>query len=105
MALNHIHLVISSDITCRNKKSKFKNYTYYYADFEASTQGNHKAHCVAYSKQNSSQILCKYGGECVEDFLSDLDNNFVVYFHNLKYDSCLLAKYGIETCIKKMEKL
>ncbi|ELP93824.1 hypothetical protein EIN_176410 [Entamoeba invadens IP1] len=84
-----------------NKKSKSKNYTYYYADFEASTQGIHKAYCVAYYKRNSSQISCKYGNECVEDFLSDLDNNSVVYFHNLKYDSCFLAKYGIEICIKK----
>ncbi|ELP87598.1 hypothetical protein EIN_145820 [Entamoeba invadens IP1] len=83
------------------KKSKCKNYTYYYADFEASTQGIHKAYCVAYSKRNSFQISCKYGNECVEIFLSDLDNNSVVYFHNLKYDSCFSAKYGIETCIKK----
>ncbi|ELP92048.1 hypothetical protein EIN_292070, partial [Entamoeba invadens IP1] len=86
------------------KKCKSKQVTYYYADFEASTQGIHKAYCVCYSKRDSNIINCKYGDDCVFDFLSDLDSNSVVYFHNLKYDCCFLAKYGINTCIKKDSK-
>ncbi|ELP84425.1 hypothetical protein EIN_071460, partial [Entamoeba invadens IP1] len=92
------------DIKLESKNKKFKQKilpTYYYADFEASTQRIHQAYCVSYSKRNSNQICNKYGNKCVEEFLNELNNNSVIYFHNLKYDSCFLAEYGINKCIKK----
>lgn len=88
------------------KKDKSKPISkFYYADFEASTQGFHKPYCVSYSSRNSKKIHTIYGYDCAWELLNQLEDNSLTYFHNLAYDGRFLAKYGIKQCIKKGGKL
>ncbi|ELP87953.1 hypothetical protein EIN_418020 [Entamoeba invadens IP1] len=82
-------------------KRKEVNHSYWYADFEASTQGYHNPYRVCYSKRGEDNIYNKYGKYCAYNFLCDLPHNAVCYFHNLKYDGSSLAKYNVNRCIKK----
>lgn len=89
-----------------NKKDKSKPISkFYYADFEASTQGFHKPYCVSYSSRDSKKIHTIYGYDCAWELLNQLEDNSLTYFHNLAYDGRFLAKYGIKQCIKKGGKL
>ena len=92
-----------------NKKPKKKNkeihFEYYYADFEASTQGYHKPYCVSFSCRDEDVIQTIYGYGCEEEFLNRLPNYSVVYFHNLAYDGRFLARFGIRKAIKKAGKI
>ena len=89
------------------KKSKKSNEItkYYYADFEASTQGFHQPYCVSYSSRDETEIHTIWGSDCAFELLSKLENNSLTYFHNLAYDGRFLAKYGIKQAIKKGGKL
>ena len=78
---------------------------YYYADFEASTQGFHKPYCCSYSSRDEDKIHTFYGMDCAWELLNALEDNSLTYFHNLAYDGRFLAKYGIKQCIKKGGKL
>ena len=90
----------------RNKTDKSKPISkFYYADFEASTQGFHKPYCVSYSSRDEEKIHTIYGYDCAWKLLEQLENNSLTYFHNLAYDGRFLAKYGIKQCIKKGGKL
>ncbi|ELP94706.1 hypothetical protein EIN_340040 [Entamoeba invadens IP1] len=89
------------NIEVKVNKRKEVNHSYWYAYFEASTQGYHNPYCVCYSKRGEDKIYNKYGKDCAYDFLCDLPHNDVCYFHNLKYDGSFLAKYGVNRCIKK----
>ncbi|ELP87952.1 hypothetical protein EIN_417710 [Entamoeba invadens IP1] len=92
-------------IEIKENKRKEVDHSYWYADFEASTQGYHNPYCVCYSKRGEDKIYNKYGKDCAYDFLCDLPHNAVCYFHNLKYDGSFLAKYGVNRCIKKGGKI
>ena len=85
---------------CSKPISKF-----YYADFEASTQGFHKPYCCSYSSRDEDQIHTIWGEDCAWKLLNALEDNSLTYFHNLAYDGRFLAKYGIKQCIKKGGKL
>lgn len=84
-------------------------YEYFYADFEASTQGWHKPYAIAYfSTCHDYNINSIYGYGCEEKFLDELSKSEytpVVFFHNLAYDGRFLAQYGIRKIIKKAGKI
>ena len=86
------------------KTKSFVN-KFYYADFEASTQGFHKPYCCSYSSRDENEIHTIWGNDCAWQLLEVLEDNSLTYFHNLAYDGRFLAKYGIKSCIKKGGKL
>lgn len=93
------------------KLKKFKQHQpkpiskFYYADFEASTQGFHKPYCCSYASRDEDALHTIYGDDCAWQLLDVLEDNSLTYFHNLAYDGRFLAKYGIKQCIKKGGKL
>ena len=70
----------------------------YFADTETDTSGpHHVAFCIAYSEQDvldnnfniideHQEIKFEFGRNCLTKFLDNLENNSLVYFHNLGYD-------------------
>ena len=70
----------------------------YFADTETDTSGPyHVAFCIAYSEQDvldnnfniieeNQEIKFVFGRNCLTKFLDNLENNSLVYFHNLGYD-------------------
>lgn len=92
------------------KESDESKYEYFYADFEAATQGFHKPYAIAFISRIHSEepINFIYGFDCEEKFLDELKKSKytpIVYFHNLAYDGRFLAKYGIRKAIKKAGKI
>lgn len=70
----------------------------YFADTETDTSGpHHVAFCIAYSEQDEldnnfniidehQEIKFIFGRDCLNNFLDNIENNSLVYFHNLGYD-------------------
>jgi len=86
--------LIETDISKNeiNREPKTINYNknIYFADFETTTQGLHKAHTIAWYEVDGlfkkEKINSLTGDNCVIEFLEKLKQNSTVYFHNLKYD-------------------
>ena len=74
----------------REPKNVKYNENIYFADFETTTQGLHKAHTIAWYEVNGEfdkeKINSLIGNNCVTEFLEKLKQKSTVYFHNLKYD-------------------
>ena len=85
----------------------------YFADTETDTSGpHHVAFCIAYSEQDEldnnfniidehQEIKFEFGRDCLTKFLDNLENNSLVYFHNLGYDIRQFNEYIInKECCK-----
>ena len=85
----------------------------YFADTETDTSGpHHVAFCIAYSEQDELDnnfniidehqgIKFEFGRDCLSKFLDNLENNSLVYFHNLGYDIRQFNEYIInKECCK-----
>ena len=72
-------------------KSKLRQKYVYFADFECTTQGYHKAYMVGVVNHVGKKRKIFYGKNFVADFLSFIPSNSVIYFHNLKYDFTFLV--------------
>ena len=85
----------------------------YFADTETDTSGPyHVAFCIAYSEQdeldNNFNIINEhpkinfvFGRDCLTKFLDNIENNSLVYFHNLGYDIRQFNEYIInKECCK-----
>ena len=83
---------ISNDDVERVPKEVKYNKNIYFADFETTTQGLHRAHTVAWYEVNLNEkfekekIKSLVGYDCVFEFLERVKENSTIYFHNLKYD-------------------
>ena len=101
-------------------KTNVKHQYLVFADFEASTDGVcHKEYCICARKyqmdvipeirsisRKNQVILSKYqisdtfdsfasySEDCATQFLDWLDNDSIVYFHNLRYDITFLLKHA-----------
>ena len=81
----------------KNKKSESNKQTIYYADCEADVSTPiHKAYSIAYVKQGTTDYKFIFGDKCIVKFMDDIENNSIVYFHNLGYDSRLFLEQGIK---------
>lgn len=85
----------------------------YFADTETDTSGpHHVAFCIAYSEQDEidnnfniidehQEIKFEFGRNCLNKFLDKIENNSLVYFHNLGYDIRQFNEYIInKECCK-----
>ena len=85
----------------------------YFADTETDTSGPyHVAFCIAYSEQDEidnnfniidehQEIKFEFGRNCLNNFLDKIENNSLVYFHNLGYDIRQFNEYIInKECCK-----
>lgn len=85
----------------------------YFADTETDTSGPyHVAFCIAYSEQDvldnnfniieeNQEIKFEFGRNCLNKFLDNIENNSLVYFHNLGYDIRQFNEYIInKECCK-----
>ena len=85
----------------------------YFADTETDTSGpHHVAFCIAYSEQDETdenfniidehpKINFEFGRNCLNNFLDKIENNSLVYFHNLGYDIRQFNEYIInKECCK-----
>ena len=85
----------------------------YFADTETDTSGpHHVAFCIAYSEQDeidnnfniieeNQEINFEFGRDCLTKFLDNIENNSLVYFHNLGYDIRQFNEYIInKECCK-----
>ena len=79
----------------------------YFADTETDTSGeNHVAFCIAYAEQDvldndfniiseNKEIKFEFGKNCLDNFLDNVENHALVYFHNLAYDIRQFNKFDI----------
>lgn len=85
----------------------------YFADTETDTSGpHHVAFCIAYAEQDEidnnfniidehQEIKFEFGRDCLTRFLDNIENNSLVYFHNLGYDIRQFNEYIInKECCK-----
>lgn len=89
----------------------------YFADTETDTSGPyHVAFCIAYSEEDETdenfnivkehrKINFEFGRDCLTKFLDKLENNSLVYFHNLGYDIRQFNEYIIGQEINKGTKI
>ena len=85
----------------------------YFADTETDTSGPyHVAFCIAYSEgdeidenfniiKEHRKINFEFGRDCLTKFLDKIENNSLVYFHNLGYDIRQFNEYIIGQEISK----
>ena len=79
----------------------------YFADTETDTSGdNHVAFCIAYAEQDvldnefniiseNKEIKFEFGRNCLNNFLDNIEDHALVYFHNLAYDIRQFNEYDI----------
>ena len=85
-----------------------KEYTYFYADFEADVSKNpHKCFMCCVQSIDGKKKRTYTGEDCDKKFLNFMSyfDNPCVYFHNLKYDFSFLAQYGMKKSIQKGTRL
>jgi hypothetical protein len=79
--------------------------TIWFADFEADVNGPIHIPYMCCLQNEDGSIQLSFGGEeCGKRMLEYLPDRSLVYFHNLAYDLCFQAKYGITFRIKKGSK-
>ena len=87
------------------KKTKKLEHTIYFADTETDITGDiHKAFCIVYSSNDDNTFKFKFGKDCLKEFLEDLPNNALVYFHNLGYDIRQFSEFNLTSGIEKGSK-
>ena len=90
----------------KEKKKNKNEYSIYFADTETDISGDiHKAFCIVYSQLEEDKFVFKYGLNCLKEFLEDLPNNALVYFHNLAYDIRQFHDFNIIQGIEKGTKI
>ncbi|KAI5542190.1 organellar and viral DNA polymerase type B, partial [Trichomonas vaginalis G3] len=73
------------------KDMKFPREHVFFADFEASTDGNiHKAYNICFMEDDDDGYTSIWGSDCASKFLEALPDKSLVYFHNLSYDVTFL---------------
>ena len=85
-----------------------KEYTYFYADFEADVSKTpHKCYMCCVQSIDGTKFKTFKGPDCDKKFLNFMSyfDNPCIYFHNLKYDFSFLAKYGMKRSIQKGTRL
>ena len=88
-----------------SRKNKVEHLIYF-ADTETDINGEiHKAFCIVYSQADEDKFVFKYGSNCLKEFLEDLPNNALVYFHNLAYDIRQFHEFNITQGIEKGTKI
>ena len=88
-----------------SRKNKVEH-SIYFADTETDITGDiHKAFCIVYSQADEDKFVFKYGSNCLKEFLEDLPNNALVYFHNLAYDIRQFHEFNITQGIEKGTKI
>lgn len=107
---------ISKTITNSNGEKIQKNPSVWYADCESDVSSQiifiqrkgeeietqqHQVYCISFSKRGDDKIECVFGKDCIEKFFDRVDDNDIVYFHNLGYDSRLMKNFKIKSAIDK----
>lgn len=105
--LNHLEApeYSSRNIKPIEEKTKNEPSSFFYADFEAATQGKHIPYCASYSQRDSSsekfEVKTLYGTSCVVELMEALPDNSLTYFHNLSYDGRFLWRYAAPENLNK----
>ncbi|EAX88487.1 hypothetical protein TVAG_209380 [Trichomonas vaginalis G3] len=83
---------VKKDWSATTKKDmKFPREHVFFADFEASTDGDiHKAYNICYMEDDDDSYTSIWGDNCAQKFLEALPDKSLVYFHNLSYDITFL---------------
>ncbi|EAX76010.1 hypothetical protein TVAG_583230, partial [Trichomonas vaginalis G3] len=83
---------VKKDWSSETKKDmKFPREHVFFADFEASTDGNiHKAYNICFMEDDDDGYTSIWGSDCASKFLEALPDKSLVYFHNLSYDVTFL---------------
>ena len=82
----------------------------YYADFETCKR-NVDGNVIAYpfmlcaSNIDGTWLKTYTGNTCADDFLDDLPQNALVYYHNLGFDGNFFKRYGHDVMIQKGSKI
>ena len=89
------------------KPKKSDSWPVYYADCETDvvSYSTHQAFCIACVARRSTDIKSYYGHDCLDQWLEDLPDKCIVYFHNLGYDGRLMNKYTSFNEIEKQGKI
>lgn len=89
----------------------------YFADTETDTSGPyHVAFCIAYAQEDEidnnfniieehQEIKFEFGRDCLTRFLDNIENNSLIYFHNLGYDIRQFNEYIINNECSKGTKV
>ncbi|EAX88119.1 hypothetical protein TVAG_104300 [Trichomonas vaginalis G3] len=67
-------------------KQKFIPEHIFFADFECSTDGVHKAFNICYDSEDGKISESIWGQNCATKFLERIPDKSLIYFHNLSYD-------------------
>ncbi|EAX78458.1 hypothetical protein TVAG_047530 [Trichomonas vaginalis G3] len=77
-------------------KCKFIPEHVFFADFECSTDGFHKAFNICYDSEDGSVSESIWGQNCATEFLERLPDKSLIYFHNLSYDINFILRHMTE---------
>ena len=106
--INEIHLHENDFKLIKTKEQKkSESWPIYYADCESDvvSYNHHEAFCIACVARGSTDIKSYYGFDCLDQWLEDLPDKCIVYFHNLGYDARLMNKYTSFNEIDKTGKI
>ena len=79
----------------KEKTMKLKLEHVVYADFDCRTDNLHKAFNICYESADGMLKGSYWGTDCAIKFLDTLENNTLVYYHNLSYDINFVVKHLI----------
>ena len=77
-------------------KHKFIYEHVFFADFECSTDGIHKAFNICYESEDGKISESIWGQNCAIEFLEKLPDKSLIYFHNLSYDINFILRHLTE---------
>ena len=77
----------------RKNKVDIKPEHFYFADFECSTDGVHKAFNICFDNEKGTNPRSIWGKDCAIEFLEALEDKSLVYFHNLSYDINFILRH------------
>ncbi|EAX94272.1 hypothetical protein TVAG_498260 [Trichomonas vaginalis G3] len=77
-------------------KQKFIPEHIFFADFECSTDGVHKAFNICYDSEDGKISESIWGQNCATEFLERIPDKSLVYFHNLSYDINFILRHLTE---------
>ncbi|KAI5550290.1 organellar and viral DNA polymerase type B, partial [Trichomonas vaginalis G3] len=74
-------------------KQKFIPEHIFFADFECSTDGVHKAFNICYDSEDGKISESIWGQNCATKFLERIPDKSLIYFHNLSYDINFILRH------------
>ncbi|EAX83235.1 hypothetical protein TVAG_570730 [Trichomonas vaginalis G3] len=77
-------------------KKKFIYEHVFFADFECSTDGVHKAFNICYDSEDGKISESIWGQNCATKFLERIPDKSLIYFHNLSYDINFILRHLTE---------